>query len=37
MKTLNYEFFIYPENKYFLDELDEEQLQEFYNYLNGTK
>lgn len=34
---INYEFYIYPENRIFLDELDEEQLQEFYNYLNGTK
>ena len=36
MKT-NYEFYIYPENKIFLDELDDQELQEFFNYLNGTK
>jgi hypothetical protein len=34
---INYLFYIYPENKVYLNELDEHEQKELYNYLNSNK
>jgi hypothetical protein len=34
---INYLFYIYPENKIYLNELDEHEQKELYNYLNSNK
>jgi hypothetical protein len=34
---INYLFYIYPENKIFMNELDEQEQKELYNYLNSNK
>ena len=33
----NFEFYIYPENKIYLNELDEQEKKELYNYLKPKK
>jgi hypothetical protein len=34
---INHLFYIYPENKVYLNELDEQEQKELYNYLNSNK